>query len=414
MVRSSYDVQRLTAPSMDTNLSPDELAVWEDADSMILPPLEDRDAADPESVALEQAKERQNPYSRVAEAYKRKAEYEASRPKLGDHKPNKWQRLAAAAANFGAGYVNMGGRTRVDSGALNTLNNELLRPGYTRAMQDWQDQGAGINAEVEGTRAQAQIDMASQRADIDRKRAEAYARSQEAIAAERKARTDAAAKGEWRADPRGGKIWNTKTGEMKETSPPNPGRPFETKEQEWARRHKEATEGLGYKIGSPEYRAYMGDKAALEEIKSKLRPARGGKGGGGGRQERRGTPGQFDDVQNDADSEYEKAEEEALKKLKDANLFQWNEKSPWEYHNDADGKTVLGIQAWLKDRKNKIAEKYARRVKQYGGEAEAVRYGGGEKKPAIKTTEKDVVDWANKNGVDPAKAIAAAKQRGAL
>lgn len=372
---------------MDTNLSPDELAAWEDADSMILPPLEDRDAADPESVALEMAKERQNPYARVAEAYKRKAEYEASRPKLGDHRPNKWQRLAAAAANFGAGYVNMGGRTRVDSGALNTLNNELLRPGYTRAMQDWQDQGAGINAEVEGTRAQAQIDMASQRAEIERKRAEAYARSQDAIAAERKARMNKppsryinTAKG----------AFDTETGKYVE-APKDPGRPFETKEQEWARRHKEATEGLGYKVGSPEYRAHMGDKAALEEIKSKLQPARGGKGGGGGRQERLGTPGQFDDVQNDADSEYEKAEEEALKKLKDANLFQWNEKSPWEYHNDADGTTVLGIQAWLKDRKNKIAEKYARRVKQYGGEAEAVRYGGGEKKPDTNTLKGQVV-----------------------
>lgn len=409
MVRSSYDVQRLTAPSMDTNLSPDELAAWEDADSMILPPLEDRDAADPESVELEQAKERQNPYARVAEAYKRKAEYEASRPKLGDHKPNKWQRLAAAAANFGAGYVNMGGRTRVDSGALNTLNDSLLRPGYTRAMQDWKDQGAGVDAEVEGTRAQAQIDMASQRAETDRQRAEAYARSQEAIAAERMARMNKppsryinTAKG----------AFDTETGKYVE-APKDPGRPFETKEQEWARLHKEATEGLGYKIGSPEYRAHMGDKAALEEIKSEFRPARGRRGGGGGNEERRGTPGQFDDVQEDADREYAKAEEEALKKLEDS-IPGWDKNNPWKYKNEADKKTVLDIQAWLTDRKNEIAEKYARRVKQYGGEAEAVRYGGGSKKQAIKTTEKDVVDWANKNGVDPAKAIAAAKQRGAL
>lgn len=403
MVRSSYDVQRLTAPSMDTNLSPDELAAWEDADSMILPPLEDRDAADPESVALDMAKERQNPYARVAEAYKRKAEYEASRPKLGDHKPNKWQRLAAAAANFGANYVNMGGRTRVDSGALNTLNNELMRHGYTRAMQDWQDKGAGINAEIEGTRAQAQIDMAAQRAEIERKRAEAYARSQEAIAAERKARMNKptskyinTAKG----------AFDTEAGKYVE-APKDPGPVKETPDVAKERRTREVANMKSLTDEQKESYILTG------KIPAKPRPA-GGKGGGGGKQERRGTPGQFDKVQVDADREYAKAEEEALKKLKDANITGWDESRPWAWSVKEDEPKVRAVESWLTDRKNKIAEKYARRVKQYGGEAEAVRYGGGSKKPAIKTTEKDVVDWANRNGVDPAKAIAAAKQRGAL
>lgn len=296
MVRSSYNVQRLTAPSMDTNLSPDELAAWEDADSMILPPLEDRDAADPESVALEQAKERQNPYARVAEAYKRKAEYEASRPKLGDHKPNKWQRLAAAAANFGAGYVNMGGRTRVDSGALNTLNNELLRPGYTRAMQDWKDQGAGVDAEVEGTRAQAQIDMASQRAETDRQRAEAYARSQEAIAAERQARMNRptskyinTAKG----------AFNTETGQYVET-PKDPGPVKETPAEARIRRREEAS---AMKHLTDEQRETY---ELTGKIPAKPRPS-GGKGGGGGKP-RVGTPGQFRGVEKEKQVALSKAE----------------------------------------------------------------------------------------------------------
>lgn len=412
MALSSGYIQRIASPRMDTNLSEEELMAWEDADSTLLPPINERDAADPESVAIEQRK--RNPYDQVAEAYRRKAAYESSRPKVGDHKPNKWQRLAAAAANFGAGYVNAGGRTRVDQGAMNSLNDSLLRPGYTRAMQEWKDRGAGVDAQVEGARAQAQIESAQQRMETEQKRADAYAKSQEAIAAERRARMN-------RPQPRyinsAKGMFDNEAGKYVD-GPPGPGKVTETPAEKTARLGKEAEEVMGYKPGTDEYRAYIGDKSALERIKAKNRPAKQGKGGGGGSKPKRGTPGQFDKVDADATKEYANAEKEALSRLEDAGITGWDRKNPWSYTVEAEAPKVRAVEQWLTNRKNEIAKKYANRVKQYGGEAEAVVYGGGSKADANpkpqKVTEQSVIDWANKNGVDPAKAIEAARKRGAL
>lgn len=412
MALSSGYIQRIASPRMDTNLSEEELMAWEDADSTLLPPINERDAADPESVAIEQRK--RNPYDQVAEAYRRKAAYESSRPKVGDHKPNKWQRLAAAAANFGAGYVNAGGRTRVDQGAMNSLNDSLLRPGYTRAMQEWKDRGAGVDAQVEGARAQAQIESAQQRMETEQKRADAYAKSQEAIAAERRARMN-------RPQPRyinsAKGMFDNEAGKYVD-GPPGPGKVPETPAEKTARLRKEAEEVMGYKPGTDDYRAYIGDKSALERIKAKNRPAKQGKGGGGGSKPKRGTPGQFDKVDADATKEYANAEKEALSRLEDAGITGWDRKNPWSYTVEAEAPKVRAVEQWLTNRKNEIAKKYANRVKQYGGEAEAVVYGGGSKADANpkpqKVTEQSVIDWANKNGVDPAKAIEAARKRGAL
>jgi len=299
---------------MDTNLSEEELMAWEDADSTLLPPINERDAADPESVAIEERK--RNPYDQVAEAYRRKAAYESSRPKVGDHKPNKWQRLAAAAANFGAGYVNAGGRTRVDQGAMNSLNDSLLRPGYTRAMQEWKDRGAGVDAQVEGARAQAQIESAQQRMETEQKRADAYAKSQEAIAAERRARMN-------RPQPRyinsAKGMFDNEAGKYVD-GPPGPGKVTETPAEKTARLGKEAEEVMGYKPGTDEYRAYIGDKSALERIKAKNRPAKQGKGGGGAGKPRLGTPGQFRQVEKEKQAALAKAEAAYRKAANDSSL----------------------------------------------------------------------------------------------
>jgi len=60
-----------------------------------------------------------------------------AKPAASDYKPNAWQRLAAAGANFAAGYVNAGGRTRVDPNAMKSINNSLLRPKYQKTIKSY-------------------------------------------------------------------------------------------------------------------------------------------------------------------------------------------------------------------------------------------------------------------------------------
>lgn len=120
--------------------------------------------------------------SRMKAAGDRQAQHEAARPRVSDFKPKGWQRALAAGANFGAGYVNAGGRVKVDSGAMQNINNSLLRPGLQRAQEKWQDDGAGVDAEMRGATRDYQIESAQTRQQQDAARAKAYGDAQGASA----------------------------------------------------------------------------------------------------------------------------------------------------------------------------------------------------------------------------------------
>jgi hypothetical protein len=85
------------------------------------------------------------------------------RPSITDekYKPGLGRRLAAAAANAATTYVNMGGRTRVPDEPVQRLTGELLAPGYSRDITEWEDQGSALSDDYE---------IASRRGDIGRQR----------------------------------------------------------------------------------------------------------------------------------------------------------------------------------------------------------------------------------------------------
>ncbi|MHC4066162.1 MAG: hypothetical protein ACYSUI_16925, partial [Planctomycetota bacterium] len=86
------------------------------------------------------------------------------RPSITDpkYKPGFGRQLAAAAANAATTYVNMGGRTRVPDEPVQRLTGELLAPGYSRDITEWEDQGSALSDDYE---------IASRRGEIGRGRA---------------------------------------------------------------------------------------------------------------------------------------------------------------------------------------------------------------------------------------------------
>jgi LysM repeat protein len=90
-------------------------------------------------------------------------------PELPDpSKANKWAKLANIAYGAGAGWTNAAGRTHVDPNAAR----ELLRPGYSQAMQKWQMENEKLRhlADLEQKQTGTDLQMETQAA-----RKEAYA-----------------------------------------------------------------------------------------------------------------------------------------------------------------------------------------------------------------------------------------------
>ena len=374
---NTYGMQRLIS-----NLDPQELLQWEDEDGLGVPPANMRDAADDaEGVGdASMADDYGNmpssgPVSamdRYRAALEKRSVHEMTRPQISDHKPKGWQRALAAAANFGAGYVNAGRRTQVDPNAMRSINQSLLRPGYRGAMEKWQDQGHQADVELDSAGRELQMDSAQAKAQNEARRAAAYENAQRKSAELSEGRLKKLDQRQWKMSPNGRFIYDPETGEKKEMEPPkSPGAVKESPQEKTARLAKEAEEVMGYKPGTDEFRAYIGDKGALERIKSANRPAKGGKGAG---KARIGTPNQFDGVELTADKEYAKAEQEARKKLENLGISGFDEKDPWKYSTTEEGQKVKTVEDWLTNRKNQIAQKYADRVKRYGGSAEPVKY----------------------------------------
>lgn len=429
---NTYGIQRLVS-----NLSPEEQIQWEDEDGLGVPPANMRDAADDaEGVADASLTDDygngpnagpQSAMDRYRDAVARKVGYESSKPQRDNYRPKGWQRALAAVANFGAGYVNAGGRVKVDPHAMDSLNDALMRPGYRRAMENWQDQGAGVNAGLQQAGSEMQMESAAAKAANEARRITAYENAQKKSAELAEGRLNKLNEppDPYMNTPVG--AFDRRTGTYITPPPKSPGRPYETPDQAMERKLKHSREVLHHKEGSDEQLAYLGDVAAMERIKSANRPAKGGKGGAG--KPRMGTMRQFDAVDTDADKEYAKAEAEALKKLKGANISGFDDDQPWAYRDEDGKKKVQEVDNWLTNRKNQIADKYAKRVKGYGGSAEAVKYKpvdreAGNSQPqanpaaptasAPKYDEKTVRESAIKAGKDPEYVVAEMKKRGLL
>lgn len=369
---NTYGIQRLVS-----NLSPEEQLQWEDEDGLGVPPANMRDAADDaEGVADASLTDDYGnmPLGRpmtAAEKYRaaleKRSAQEMTRPQASDYKPKGWQRALAAVANFGAGYVNAGGRVKVDPGAMQSINQSLLRPGYRGAMEKWQNQGHQADVELDSAGRQLQMESAQAKAENEARRAAAYENAQRKSAELSEGRLKKLDQRQWKMSPNGRFIYDPETGEKKEMEPPkSPGKVIEAPADAVARRDREVANDPTLTAEQKSVYKYTGKIPVIKP------PAKGGKGGAG--KARMGTMRQFDAVDTDADKEYAKAEAEALKKLKNANISGFDDDQPWAYRDEDGKKKVQEVDNWLTNRKNQIADKYARRVKGYGGSAEAVKY----------------------------------------
>jgi hypothetical protein len=309
-----------------------DFELWEDGDDIPVPKVS-MDVNDGEDDGFGPASQTDdygnmpnaNPtsYDRYRGAIEKKAAWEQTRPNISDHQPKLWQRLLAGAAGGAAGYVNAGGRVRVDPKAMESINGSLMRPGYQRDMEKWSDQAGKINAEVDSLGRDMQVDTQQTRARLDSDRAAAYNANQNAQASRaRRQEAKLDEKDGWKASSTGHTIWRELpdgTIETKEIEPKAPGRPGpELPAEKTARLLKESREVLGHKDGSDEQKAYLGDPAAKERIRAANRPARVG---GRGRAEPRrvGTPGEFNGVRKDKVSALQKLEVDLSKQLEELN-----------------------------------------------------------------------------------------------
>lgn len=362
----------------------DPLADWENDDEFQIGSPVPHDAIDPEPPASA----RYPAMDALKAAIDAETKHRGARPQPANYRPNIWQRLAAGAANFGAGYVNAGRRTRVDPDALQGLNETLLRPGYSRAVEEWQRDHAPMEAGVEGATRAAQIEAQEARLSTDAARARAYESAQQAA---EQLRRKQAQKLDAPADPwmnLGGAALNRNTKEI--IAPPkSPGKVAETLDQTYANRSQISGPLVAKGVITKE-------QAAVFDLTGRIPPLPKAKGGAG--KPRVGTPGQSAKVESDTDRAYAKAEAEFAKvQAKEESL-------PPEMRNGPEYKAAL---ARLNQKKNQIAQSYATQVKALGGSAEAVKY-------AMPLTEDEVRKAAIAARKNPDQAVAVMKSKGLL
>ena len=285
-----------------SNLSPEELSVWDEGDSYSVPPPNMRDAND-DIDTVQDAPRAATAFDRYNESVRRSADHMKTAPRESEFRPNKWQRLAAVGANFAAGYVNAGGRTRVDPGAMQAVNNSLLRPGYDRAQQKWQEQGRVLQADERAAGMEAQSEAAQTKRQMDMERAEAYKKAQASSASYNSAREKKLGEDPWRVSPNGKVLYNS-AGETKNL-PQDPGKPPTPSESEKMKARIDGPKPPGFeKLTQEQQTTWM----ATGRIPASPRPRSAG--GGRSREDRPrvGTPGQFRGVEKEKQVALSKAE----------------------------------------------------------------------------------------------------------
>lgn len=293
---NTYAMQRLVS-----NLSPDELVQWEDDDGYAIPPPNMRDAND-DIDTVQNAPRAATAFDRYNESVRRSADHMKTAPRESEFRPNKWQRLAAVGANFAAGYVNAGGRTRVDPGAMQAVNSSLLRPGYDRAQQKWQEQGRVLQADERAAGMEAQSEAAQTKRQMDMERAEAYKKAQESLAATNAARLKKlnAPPGRFEKTPIG--MFDNETEAYVPPPPKDPGKVAEAPTAAISRRTEEVKTLTHLTPEQKETYILTGKVPAAPRPRAA--------GGGRSREDRPrvGTPGQFRGVEKEKQVALSKAE----------------------------------------------------------------------------------------------------------
>lgn len=390
-------IHAMTRPRpINTSLDEEELAAWEDQDQYPVPRVsrdvnedEAPDGPDLGDDYGNMPSGQKSAADRYRELVGKKATWDQTRPSLSDHQPKAWQRALAGAANFGAGYVNAGGRVKVDPRAMESINSSLLRPGYNRDMSKWSEEGAKIGSEVDAAGRDMQVESAQAKARLDAQRADAYGKTQassESLNRRREAKLD---EDPWMASSTGHTLYKKGTGETKTIEPPkDPGPVKETPKEAATRRAAEVSEST---VLTPEQKESY---RLTGKIPAPPRPIRGGGAG----KPRMGTPGQSRQVEKDKATALAVAERAHIKRIK-------------------DGTTESDSLAILENEKQRIMDGYDAGVEALGGTVVPRGQKPAEKQPAApvaKYTEQQVRERAIAANKDPVAAVEAARQKGLL
>lgn len=341
-----------------SNLSPEELSVWDEGDSYSVPPPNMRDAND-DIDTVQDAPRAATAFDRYNESVRRSADHMKTAPRESEFRPNKWQRLAAAGANFAAGYVNAGGRTRVDPGAMQAVNSSLLRPGYDRAQQKWQEQGRVLQADERAAGMEAQSEAAQTKRQMDMERAEAYKKAQASSASYNSAREKKLGEDPWRVSPNGKVLYNS-AGETKNL-PQDPGKPPTPSESEKMKARIDGPKPPGFeKLTQEQQTTWM----ATGRIPAAPRP----RGTGKSKEDRSrfGTPGQRHEVTSKKIRSLSKIEEEFDKEV-DAINKEYSEAPATDPRRANWGKKLEEINSRREKAKQVALEVYDEGVRGFGG-----------------------------------------------
>lgn len=333
-----------------------DFELWEDGDDIPVPKVS-LDVNDGEDDGFGPASQTDdygnvpnaNPtsFDRYRGAIEKKAAWDQTRPNISDHKPKLWQRLLAGAAGGAAGYVNAGGRVRVDPKSMGSINEALLRPGYRRDMESWSDQAGKIDAEVSATGREAQLDSQREKAKLDAERAAAYGKSQEANVRYRERQMDELGKDIWTTDPQGHFQINKRTGEKRVLNEPKaPPSPKETEAEAVARREMEVENDT---VLTPfQKRQY----ALTGKLPTPPQPRAGGRGRAVPR--RIGTPGEFNTVRKDKVGALQKLESDLSKRLEELNST---------YPGDGDDPATKNARVEWQKKHDKLAAEHEQKKK---------------------------------------------------
>lgn len=121
-------------------------------------------------------------YRPLRDALQRRSDHQAAKPNPQDPKFQRplWQRLMLMGAAGAAGYVNAGGRTRVQGPSEQLL---ASRPKFDYEFDKWQTEGRGIDFDLAAAEAETEILRREEQDNLRRRQAESSIRVQDAHAA---------------------------------------------------------------------------------------------------------------------------------------------------------------------------------------------------------------------------------------
>jgi hypothetical protein len=186
--------RRFTLPE-NPPVNTQNFKLWEDEDALKLPELSDIPSYEVEGVLPEPARLPSWNRQQLNASMDDYEKHVGAMPRGDDkqYQGGTLSKILAAAVGGASGYLNAGGKMRIDPQQTGQTVDNLLRPGYARAREAWEDEDAALRTKIGLSEKQLQLDNRDLATEADMQRARAADRTARANEEWRRSQAAAAA-----------------------------------------------------------------------------------------------------------------------------------------------------------------------------------------------------------------------------